>query len=336
MLDQRIKLFKSHRRGYMSLKILLGLYFLSWLAPLLCNYRPLLIHYDDDFYFPALFTYSETTFGGDFETEADYHDATLLERLEGAGHLIVWAPVRFGPTDVDFNLEGTAPSSPEWAHPLGTDDRARDILARLIFGFRISLTFGIFLAFFGTLIGIVVGAIQGYCGGLVDLIGQRLVEIWSSLPELFLLIILTSLFEPSIYLIVVLMSFMGWMGLSAYVRAEFLRTREQDFVTSAISSGASRFRVMSMHVLPNTLTPVITFFPFRVSAAIAGLAALDFLGLGVPSPTPSLGELLAQGKANLTSWWIIMATFLTLAGMITMLNFIGEAVQRALDPKASD
>jgi len=331
---QRLKLFRSHKRGYWSLWILFSFYGLSWFGSMICNHRPLIIHYNNELYFPFLQTYSGTTFGGFFETEADYKDKDILETLSQEDNWVIWAPIRFGPTEVDIDLSTPAPSNPDLAHILGTDDRARDVFARLLFGFRISLTFGIILAVLGTFLGICAGSIQGFFGGKIDLVGQRITEIWSSLPELFILIILTSLFEPSIPLIICLMAAMGWMGLSSYVRAEFFRAREFDYVISAVALGASRLRVISKHILPNTLAPVITFFPFRVSAAIAGLASLDFLGLGVPSPTPSLGELLSQGKSNLQSWWIILSAFLVMVVMITMLNFIGEAVQKAFDPKA--
>lgn len=312
----------------------MSLYFISWFGGLICNSRPILVQYKGQYYFPFLVSYPETVFDGELVIETDYKDEEIIARLNEGDNFVIWPLIKFGPTDIDFNLETPAPSPPDSHHILGTDDRARDVFARLLFGFRISLTFGIILALLGTMLGIIAGAVQGYSGGKIDLLGQRFIEIWSSLPELFILIILTSLFEPSLPLIIILMSAMGWMGLAAYVRAEFLRAREFDFVISAIALGASKFRVIFWHILPNTLAPVITFFPFRVSAAISGLASLDFLGLGVPSPTPSLGELLSQGKANLHSWWIIVATFIVMVSMITMLNFMGEAVQKAFDPKA--
>ncbi|NRA44776.1 MAG: ABC transporter permease [Oligoflexales bacterium] len=334
MTRRRWELFCSHRRGFYSL-ILLGLsLFISLFAEFICNHKPLILKYENEYLFPVFKVYPETKFGGFFETETDYKDEEILESLTSHGNWALWAPIRFGPTEVDFDLEEPAPSKPDNRHLLGTDDRARDVLARLIFGFRISLLFGLVLSLLGIFFGIVAGALQGYLGGAFDLFFQRITEIWSSLPELFILIILTSIFEPSIYIMLVLMAMMGWMGLAAYVRAEFLKAREYDFVQSPLALGASRLRVMWVHIFPNTLAPVITFFPFRVSAAITGLASLDFLGLGVPSPTPSLGELLAQGKANLHSWWIIVSTFFVMVFMILCLNFIGEGVQKAMDPKA--
>lgn len=334
LTKKRIRIFCDQKRSFYSLILLLTAFLISMAAELICNSKPILIRYNDSYFFPFAKVYPETTFGGDFETEADYKDEDLIETLETGENFVIFAPIPFGPTEVDFNLDGPAPSSPDHRHYLGTDDRARDILSRLIYGFRISFLFGIALAFLGTLLGIIAGSVQGYFGGKIDLIGQRFTEIWSSLPELFLLIILTSIFEPSVWVMLVLMAFMGWMGLSSYVRAEFLKAREYEYVQSPIALGAGKLRVMALHILPNTLAPIITFFPFRVSAAITGLASLDFLGLGVPPPTPSLGELLAQGKGNLQCWWIILSTFLVLVLTILCLNFIGEGIQKAMDPKA--
>lgn len=334
MSKRRLQVFKSHRRAYFSFLFLSCVFVCSLFGELLCNHKPLLVYYGSSLYTPFLIEYPETTFGGEFESETDYKDEEIIERLNEGRNWLVWAPIRYGPSEVDYELMEPAPSAPDSNHWLGTDDRARDVLARLIFGFRLSLIFGLVLASLGTFLGILAGAIQGFFGGRIDLIGQRLTEVWSSLPELFILIILTSIFDPSVGLLMVLMAMMGWMGLAAYVRAEFLRAREFDYVQSALALGASRIRVMMTHIFPNTLAPVITFFPFRVSAAITGLASLDFLGLGVPSPTPSLGELLAQGKGNLHSWWIIVSTFFVMVVMILCLNFIGEGVQSAMDPKA--
>ena len=330
---RKFRIFCRQRRSYYSLILLSSAFILSLFAELICNRRPLLIRYQSRYYAPFLFTYPETKFGGDFKTEADYKDEELVERLSTAGNFVWYAPIPFGPEEVDFDLNTQAPSKPDSRHLLGTDDRARDVLARLIYGFRISFLFAIALATLGTVLGVLAGAIQGYFGGLIDLIGQRITELWSSLPELFLLIILSSIFEPSIWVMLILMACMGWTGLSAYVRAEFLKTREYDYVRSPVALGAGNLRIMLLHILPNTLAPVISFFPFRVSAAITGLASLDFLGLGVPPPTPSLGELLSQGKSNLQCWWIIASAFLLLVTTILCLNFIGEGVQRAMAPQ---
>ncbi|MBC62023.1 MAG: peptide ABC transporter permease [Zetaproteobacteria bacterium] len=306
----------------------------SLLGDLFFNHKPIVVKYNSEYYFPFLFVYPESHFGGIFETETDYKDPEIKKTISSKGNWVLWAPIKFGPMEVDFNLSQPAPSPPDDRHWLGTDDRARDVLSRLVFGFRLSLFFGMLIALLGSFIGIGVGAVQGYFGGKVDLIGQRLIEIWSSLPELFILIILTSIFQPTLILITFLMAAMGWVGLAAYVRAEFLRAREYDYVQSAKALGASRLRVIFLHIFPNTLVPVITFFPFRVSAAITGLAALDFLGLGVSSHVPSLGELLSQGKSNLHSWWIIFSTFCVMVMLILMLNFIGESIRKAMDPKS--
>jgi microcin C transport system permease protein len=231
----------------------------------------------------------------------------------------------------DMGLQHTSPpSAVNW---LGTDDRGRDVLARLIYGFRLSILFGLVLACIGTALGIVIGAIQGYLGGWIDLMGQRGIEIWSSMPELYLLIILSAAFDPSIPLLLVLLSIFGWMGLSAYVRAEFLRARAFDYVRAARAMGVRNWTIIHKHILPNTLTPVITFFPFRVSGAVIGLTSLDFLNLGVPSPTPSLGELLSQAKGNVKAWWLSLTTFYVLVLMVILINFIGEALLQAFDPR---
>jgi microcin C transport system permease protein len=330
---RRWAIFRSDRRGFWSAVVLGAVVFVSLFAELLCNNRPLMVTYNNELYFPIFKTYAETTFGGIFETEADYQDPAIREVLETPPNSIVWPPVRFDYQYVDTSLSTPAPSPPDREHWLGTDDRSRDVLARLVYGFRLSILFGAALAVFGSVLGILIGAVQGFVGGKFDLVCQRVIEIWSSQNELYLLIILSSLLEPSIGLIFGLLSLFGWMGLSAYVRAEFLRARQLDYVQSAVALGSSRRRVMWSHILPNTLTPVITFFPFRVSEGIMGLTALDFLALGVPPPTASLGELLSQGKANIASaWWIIVSVFFVITMTIMMLNFIGEAVHRAMDP----
>ena len=334
LAKRRWQVFRAQRRGYLSAVLLLSLVAFSLAAEFIANSRPILVRYDGEFYFPLFKAYPETTFGGDFDTEAEYSDPFIAERFDSAPNWAIWPIIRFDYRTVDFNLTHPAPSPPDKSHLLGTDDRARDVLARLIYGFRLSVLFGVALAVFGSLLGIIVGALQGYIGGTFDLLGQRLIEVWGSQNELYLLIILSSLLTPSLALIFVLLSLFGWMGLAAYVRAEFLRARNYEYVESAVALGAKTSRVVGLHILPNTLTPVITFFPFRVSAAIMGLTALDFLGLGVPPPTASLGELLAQGKANLQSWWIIVAVFIVLVATIMLLNFIGEALRRSMDPNA--
>lgn len=333
--QRRFRIFRSQKRGTVSLAILVSALIISLFAEVLCNQRPLLVRYEGTFYWPILKTYPETAFGGIFDTEADYSDPAIAAEFEKPGNWAIYPPVRFDYRHVDTQLTSPAPSPPDARHPLGTDDSARDVVARLIYGFRLSLLFGLALSLFSSLLGILIGAIQGYTGGLIDLLGQRVTEVWSSQNELYVLIILSAIFEPSVGVIFGLLSVFGWMGLASYVRAEFLRARQYEFVQAAIAMGGAPWRVMVKHVLPNTLTPVITFFPFRVSAGIMGLTALDFLGLGVPPPTPSLGELLAQGKSNLNSWWIITSVFFVITMTIMLLNFLGEAVQKALDPRTT-
>ena len=325
--------FCQNRRGIYSLIILTTLTFCSLFVELYANSKPLIVVYNGAWYFPLWRVYPETTFGGDFDSEADYQDPYIREQLTSGAN---WALYPFIPWDyksIDFTLNRPHPSPPSVTHWLGTDDRGRDVLARLIYGFRISILFGLGLACIGTALGMVIGAIQGFLGGWVDLLGQRSIEIWSSMPELYLLIILSATFEPSIPLLVVLLSLFGWMGLSVYVRAEFLRARNFDYVRAARAMGVRNWTIMRKHILPNTLTPVITFFPFRVSGAIIGLTSLDFLNLGVPSPTPSLGELLRQAKGNVEAWWLSLTTFSVLVLMVILINFIGEALLQAFDPR---
>jgi len=331
---RRLAIFRANRRGYCSAWILMITVFLSLFAEFICNNRPLLVKYEGHYFVPVLVSYPETTFGGVFDAEADYHDPTVAAALNGNGNWAIFPLIKFDYQYIDTRLSLPAPSPPDGEHLLGTDDRGRDVLARLIYGFRLSVVFGVTLAILGSILGVVLGSVQGYLGGKFDLICQRFIEIWSAQNDLYMLIILSSIFDPSVGLIFLLLSLFGWMGLAAYVRAEFLRARQYEYVQSAIALGSSRMRVIVTHVLPNTLTPVITFFPFRIADGIMGLTALDFLSLGVPPPTPSLGELLSQGKGNLTSWWIIVSVFTVIILLITMLNFIGEAVQKAMDPKA--
>lgn len=333
---RRLGIFKANRLGYASAVLLALALVISCFAEFLCNNRPIVAKVEGRYYFPIFKSYADVEFGGIFETEADYLDPSMHDVLQRDGNWAIFPPVRFDYQYVDTTLSSPAPSPPDHEHFLGTDDRSRDVFSRLLYGFRLSLGFGVILAIFGSAVGVLIGAIQGFVGGRFDLWSQRFIEVWSSQNELYLLLILSSIFQPSVAIIFILLSLFGWMGLAAYVRAEFLRARQYEYVQSAIALGSTRTRVMWKHILPNTLTPVITFFPFRVSAGIMGLTALDFLGMGVPSPTPSLGELLNQGKAHVASgtWWIIISVFCVITVMIVMLNFIGEAVQKAFDPKA--
>ncbi len=325
--------FKANRRGYVSLWIFGVLFSLCFFAELLCNDRPLLVHYQGDYYFPFLQAYPETTFGGDFETEADYTDAFVIDRLTQGDNWMLRAPVPYSYNTINFSSELPNPAPPSAQNYLGTDDRGRDVLARVVYGFRISVWFALALMVVGVFIGVLMGAIQGYFSGKTDLVLQRLIEIWSSMPELYLLIIFASIFQPSIWLLIVLLSLFGWMGLSDYVRAEFLRGRNLEYVRAARAMGLSNAAIMTRHLLPNSLTPVITFLPFRISGAILALTSLDFLGLGVPPTTPSLGELLAQGKENIEAWWLSLSAFIVLVGTLMLLIFIGEALREALDTR---
>ncbi|WP_457572950.1 ABC transporter permease [Desulfolithobacter sp.] len=330
---RRWRSFKKNKRGYYSLILFTILFFLSLFAEVLSNDKPFLVYYNGHYYFPLFKEYPETTFGGDFETETDYRDPYILEKLRTGGNRVWFPPNPHSYNSINFDLDVPVPSPPTRENLLGTDDRGRDVLARLIYGFRLSVLFGFALTAVGTLLGIVAGAVQGYFGGRVDLFFQRFIEIWSAMPELYLLIIFASIFKPSILLLLILLSMFGWMGLSDYVRAEFLRGRNMEYVKAAKALGVSHFTIMYRHLLPNGMTPVITFLPFRMSGAILALTSLDFLGLGVPPSTPSLGELLAQGKANIDAWWLSLSTFVVLVGTLVLLIFIGEALREAFDPR---
>lgn len=325
--------FKRNKRGYYSFLIFISFFALSMVAEILSNDVPLVIGYQGKVYFPILISYPETTFGGDFETATDYKDPFIMERLTKPGSWILFPLNRHSYNTINQEIAGPVPSPPTRENRLGTDDRGRDVLARIVYGFRLSILFGLALTLVGTTFGIIAGAIQGYFGGRTDLLAQRFIEIWGAMPELYLLIIFASIFKPSFLLLLLLLSLFSWMGLSDYVRAEFLRGRNLDYVKAAKALGVGNITIMWRHLLPNGMTPVLTFLPFRVSAAILALTSLDFLGLGVPPSTPSLGELLAQGKANLEAWWLSLAAFLVLVGTLVLLIFIGEALRGTLDPR---
>lgn len=328
--------FRRNRLGYWSLLIFTALVTLSMLAEVVSNDRPLLVRYQGQFYVPLLKDYPEKTFGGDFDTNTDYLDPYIRERLSRNGNWAIFAPNRYGPKTLNYFAKAPNPSGPSADNWLGTDDRGRDLLAQLIYGFRVSVLFALALTFVGTLLGVVTGAIQGFFGGKTDLAFQRFIEIWASMPELYLLIIFSAVFAPSLALLLVLLSLFGWMGLSDYVRAEFLRNRQLDYVRAARSLGVSNWHIITRHLLPNSLTPVVTFLPFRMSGAILALTSLDFLGLGVPPGTPSLGELLSQGKNNIDAWWISVFTFAVLVFTLLLLTFMGDALRDALDPRKAD
>ncbi len=334
-ISRRWRRFRSNRRGYYSLIIFSILFGLCLFAEVLSNDKPLLVRYQDGWYLPLLVGYPEITFGGDFRTETDYRDPFFRRQMERPGNWALFPPNPHSYDSINLELTRPVPAPPSRENYLGTDDRGRDLLARLIYGFRLSVLFGLGLTVIGTGIGIMAGAIQGYLGGRTDLFMQRFIEIWSAMPELYLLIIFAAIFKPSIVLLLILLSLFGWMGLSDYVRAEFLKGRNMEYVKAAKALGVGNIRIMFRHLLPNGMTPVITFLPFRMSGAILALTSLDFLGLGVPPPTPSLGELLAQGKANIVAWWLSLGTFAVLVGTLALLIFIGEALREAFDPRKS-
>ena len=328
--------FKRNRLGYWSLVLFCLLVVGSLFAEVLSNDRPLVVRYQGTTYFPMVKDYAETVFGGDFDTTTDYLDPFIREQLTQGDNWAIYAPNPYGPQTLNYFAKLPNPSPPTLDNLLGTDDRGRDLLAQLIYGFRVSVLFALALTVIGVLLGVVTGAIQGFFGGKTDLAFQRFIEIWGSMPELYLLIIFSAVFAPSISLLLILLSLFGWMGLSDYVRAEFLRNRQLDYVRAARALGLSNWQIIWRHVLPNSLTPVVTFLPFRMSAAILALTSLDFLGLGVPPGTPSLGELLSQGKNNIDAWWISLSTFAVLVITLLLLTFMGDALRDALDPRKAD
>lgn len=327
--------FKAHKRGYYSLWIFTFLFVLSLFAELLSNDKPILIYYEGEYYYPLLYNYPETAFGGLFETETNYKDQYVLDELllKNPENWVLFPLNPYSYNTINYDHAQPNPAPPSAYNVLGTDDRGRDVLARLIYGFRLSVLFGFALTVIGMVIGIIAGALQGYLGGNFDLFFQRFIEIWGSMPELYLLIIFASIFQPSVLLLITLLSLFGWMGLADYVRAEFLRGRNMDYVKSARALGVPNVVIMWRHLLPNAMTPVITFLPFRISAAILALTSLDFLGLGLPPSEPSLGELLAQGKENISAWWLSISTFVVLVGTLVLLIFIGEALRESIDTR---
>ena len=328
--------FKRNRQGYWSLWLFCALVLVSLFAELVSNDKPLIVRYEGQSYFPMLRDYSEKTFGGDFDTPTDYLDPFIQQRLSEGGNWALYTLNRYGPNTLNYFAKSPNPSAPTTDNWLGTDDRGRDLLAQLLYGFRVSVLFGLALTVTGVALGVVTGAIQGFFGGKTDLAFQRFIEIWGSMPELYLLIIFSAVFAPSIALLLILLSLFGWMGLSDYVRAEFLRNRQLDYVKAARALGVGNWHIIWRHILPNSLTPVVTFLPFRMSAAILALTSLDFLGLGVPPGTPSLGELLSQGKNSIDAWWISLSTFAVLVVTLLLLTFMGDALRDALDPRKAD
>ncbi|UYO52774.1 ABC transporter permease [Rhodopseudomonas palustris] len=348
--------FKANRRGYWSFWIFLVLFGISLFAEFIANDRPLLIKLDGRYYFPAVVTYSETTFGGDFETAADYRDPFLQKLIADKGGMVIWAPIRYSYGTHNLDLPTPAPSKPTWLlteqecaavvakkgvkscrdleyNWLGTDDQGRDVVARLIYGFRISILFGLSLTIISSIVGVAAGGIQGYFGGWVDLTFQRLIEVWTAIPSLYLLLILSSVLVPGFFVLLGILLLFSWVSLVGLVRAEFLRGRNFEYITAARALGVSNAKIMVRHLLPNAMVATMTFLPFIVSSSVMTLTALDFLGFGLPPGSPSLGELLAQGKANVQAPWLGFTGFFAVAIMLSLLIFIGEAVRDAFDPR---
>jgi microcin C transport system permease protein len=325
--------FRANRLGYVSLILFALLFGVSLLAEVLSNDRPLAVRYDGHWYFPVVQTLPETTFGGDFATPTDYLDPLIQENLRKPGNFALFPPNRYHHGTINYFAKEPSPAPPGPDNALGTDDRGRDLLARLLYGFRLSVVFALLVTTACALFGIVYGAIQGYFAGWTDIAMERFNEIWSAMPTLYMLIIFSSLFSASFGLLVVLLSLFGWLGIAAYVRAEFLRNRTLDYVRAARALGQSNRKIIFRHILPNSLTPVVTLVPFEMAAAIGALTSLDFLGLGVPPGTPSLGELLNQGKNNLDAWWISLSTFGVLMVTLLLLILVGDALRDALDPR---
>jgi microcin C transport system permease protein len=324
--------FKANKRGFWSLWIFLVLFGFTLCAEFVANDNPLLIKFDGHYYYPVFVSYPETAFGGEFETEARYRDPFVKKLIEAKGWML-WPMVPFSYNTINYELTEPAPSPPSAVDWLGTDDQGRDVLARMIYGFRISVLFGLTLTLFSSLIGIGAGAVQGFFGGLTDLLFQRFIEIWGGLPMLYMLIIMASLVQPNFWWLLALMLLFSWTSLVHVVRAEFLRARNFDYVRAAKALGAPNLTIMFKHILPNAMVATITFLPFILNHSITTLTALDFLGFGLPPGSPSLGELLNQGKNNLQAPWLGISAFCVLAVMLTLLIFIGEAVRDAFDPR---
>lgn len=325
--------FRSNRLGYVSLILFATLFGMSLLAEVLSNDKPLVVRYEGQWYFPLFQTLPDTTFDGDFPTPTDFLDPFIRDKLAKPGNFAVFPPNPYHHSTINYFAKEPNPARPGAQNLLGTDDRGRDLLARLLYGFRVSVVFAMLVAAICTVVGVLYGAIQGYFAGWTDIAMERFNEIWGAMPVLYMLIILSSLFTPSFWLLVVLLSLFGWLGIAAYVRAEFLKNRTLDYVRAARALGQSNRKIMLRHILPNSLTPVVTLIPFELAAAIGALTSLDFLGLGVPPSTPSLGELLSQGKENLYAWWISLSTFVVLVVTLLLLILVGDALRDALDPR---
>lgn len=333
--QRRLTQFKANRRGFWSLWIFLFLFTICLCAPFVANDKPLLVKYNGSHYFPVFKVYPETIFGGDFETEADYRDPYVKELIEKSGFM-VWPLIRYSYDTINYNLPQPAPSPPTRDNWLGTDDQGRDVAARVIYGFRISTLFGLTLTIVSSIIGVTAGAFQGFYGGKLDLIMQRFIEVWSSLPSLYILIIFSAMFAPGFWTLLLILLLFSWVSLVDVVRAEFLRTRNFDYVRAANALGVSNMTIMRRHVLPNAMVATLTLMPFILTGSITALTSLDFLGLGMPPGSPSLGEMLAQGKNNLQAPWLGITAFVILSLMLSLLTFVGEAVRDAFDPRKTN
>ncbi|MCS4503920.1 Inner membrane ABC transporter permease protein YejE [wastewater metagenome] len=329
---RRWQQFRRNRRGWYSLWLFMALFVLTLFAEVIANDQPLFVWYDGAAYFPVVADYPETTFGGFLPTTADYRDPAVQELIEARGW-ILWPPIPYSYDTINYDLPVPAPAPPSADNWLGTDDQGRDVAARLIYGFRISVLFGLLLTLTSSVIGVAAGAVQGYFGGWTDLLGQRAIEIWSGLPALYVIIILSSFVQPGFWWLLLILLLFSWTQLVGVVRAEFLRVRNFDYVKAARALGVSDGVIIARHVLPNAMVATITFVPFVMTGAITALTSLDFLGFGMPPGAPSLGELLAQGKANLQAPWLGITAFVALAVMLSLLVFIGEAARDAFDPR---
>ncbi|MCO6418429.1 ABC transporter permease [Siccirubricoccus sp. KC 17139] len=330
---RRLANFRANRRGWWSLWIFLALFLVTLFAEFIANDRPLVARVEGRWFFPVLVDYAESDVLPDgLPTEADWHDPVLVQEVEQRGWM-VWPPIPYAHATIVRDLGRPAPAPPSARNWLGTDDQARDVLARVIYGFRISVLFGFTLTIVSSVIGVAAGAVQGYYGGTTDLLFQRFIEIWSGMPQLFLLIILASIITPSFWVLLVFLLLFSWMGLTGVVRAEFLRGRNLDYVRAARALGVADARLMVRHILPNAMVATLTFLPFILSGSVTVLASLDFLGFGLPPGSPSLGELLSQGKNNLQAPWLAFTGFVVLGGVLTLLIFVGEAVRDAFDPR---
>lgn len=332
IMQARLQRFKQNRLGFYCLIIFVVIFCLSLVAELVANDRPILLKYNQSYYFPVFKDYPETEFGGVFETTADYKDPVVQQLIDDKGWA-VWPMIPFSYDTPNYALDVPMPSPPSKQNWLGTDDQGRDVLARILYGLRVSLIFGLALTFFAAVVGVIVGALQGYYGGWVDLLGQRVLEVWGGLPTLFMVMILVSMFSPSVYWLFVIMLIFGWPALVGLVRAEFLRARNLDYVRAARCLGVKDSTLMFRHILPNAMSSSLSQLPFMLTANITALTALDYLGYGLPPGSASLGELLLQGKNNLDAPWLALSGFFSLALVLSLLIYIGEATRDAFDPR---